>query len=134
MKKLEEITLEDFQQFVKQSAEGKHTSVAPLGMAGDNLYLHKIENRVQEVSIRLYCGIPELLITNNSKGFLFYGRFDVRLGLDFLALQYFNIFELLKSQIPLDSSEPIKLNVIDSPHHTVGFAMLDAFKKKGGVA
>lgn len=131
--KLEEIGLEHFKRHVEECAGGSHTSVAPMGMSGPNIYLHRVGSRIQEVSLRLYCGNPELLITNNSKSFLFYGRFDVRLGLDFLAAQYFHIFQLLKSKIPLDSSEEVKLKISDNAHETEGFAMLESYKKKANL-
>ena len=138
MKKLEEITLNDFKEAINFSISGGHNSVAPLGMSGDTIRLHclgeKKDNgcidRVQQVSIRLYSGNPELLITNNSESFLFYGRYDIRLGGEFVAKEYYRIFKLLEHKIPLDSDEDVKLKVTEDAHHTIGFDMLAAFKQK----
>lgn len=123
---LDDITLEDFRSAMFFALGDGHNSIAPLGMSGQTIMLHG-EGRVEQVSIRLYCGDPELLITNKSKDFLFYGQFDIRIGFENVAKEYFRIFGFLKELIPQESQYDKKIIVADDAHKTIGFAMLDAY-------
>lgn len=110
---LYDIKLKDFRSAMSIAMNAGHNSVAPLGMSGDTIMLHG-ERRVEEVSIRLYCGDPKLLITNKSKDFLFYGRYDIRMGFDKVAKEYFRIFKMLRDLIPEESKYDKKKIIVDN--------------------
>lgn len=132
MKTIKQLRKKDFKDAIDIALNGGHTSVAPLGMSGDTILLHNLGEkksngcyeRVQQVSIRLYCGDPELLITNNKGSFLFYGRYDIRMGRDFILKEYYRIFKLLRKQIPLEHKEK-DLTINEDAKQSIGFAILN---------
>lgn len=125
---LDDITLDTFKDAMRKAIDAGHISIAPLGMSGDTIILHgtKTEkvSRYQQVSVRLYCGNPELLITNNNGSFLFYGRYDIRLGVDKVAEEYFRIFTLLKPLITKYNDVETSLNISPDAHETIGFEIM----------
>ncbi len=127
-KNIDEITIKDFQDAIELALSGGHNSIAPLGMSGDTILIHGTNKpkKYQQVSIRLYGGDPELLITNNDGEFLFYGQLDIRLGKRVVAKQWFKIFQLVKDQIC--TSFDMKTNIVinKDAKQTIGFAMIDS--------
>lgn len=82
--------------------EGSEVFKAPLGQSGHTYLLHGLDmpGRDKHVSIRAYNSTVELLITNSTGDFLFYGRYDIdTFGIDTVSYQYFLIFQLCKSKI-----------------------------------
>ncbi len=77
------------------------TSVAHLGFSGDNIVLFGTEehSRVSLISIRNYGNDAELLITDTKGSSLFYGRFHISMGVEFIADFYWNIFLSVKPHI-----------------------------------
>lgn len=112
------------------------TSVAPLGFSGDTILLHQLDqsgSRPSQVSIRNYCNNAELLITDSNGGFLFHGRFDINLGINFVVNQYWAIFKMMKPHIlknTLKISDFKKITIPEDCQRTVGFKMLHAFQKQ----
>lgn len=113
--KLSEISKNTFKEAIFLSYKNGCTSSAPLGWSGDNIVLFGTEEngRRSLVSIRNYCGDAELLITDVKGNFLFYGRFDVNLGLEFLADQYYRIFRKVKKEIQGDLPNISKFSNIE---------------------
>lgn len=137
VKTLKEITLQSFIDAISISLGAGVSSVAPLGFSGDTFILHEAErkegrSRSEQVSIRMYSGSPELLITDKKGRFLFYGRYDGGMGIDFLAKQYYSIFRKVKKYIKSNAPELAKANLDGAQHcvPTEGFAMLKAYNDK----
>lgn len=134
--KLSQINLELFKEAIFACYKDGVTSVAPLGFSGDTVVLYEgnrteKNGRVSQVSIRNYCGSAELLITDPIGGFLFYGRFDIDLGVDFLAKHYYRIFRLVKKNILIVSakrSDFKNLPIPEGVERTAGFALLRAYQ------
>ena len=135
-KKLNKITYELFQKAIFLSYRDGITTMAPLGFSGDDIVIYGESGeggRKSIVSIRNYCGSAELLITDNKGNFLFYGRYDIRLGIEFLCKQYFKIFQLVKDEINGELPEKedfakVKLN--DNCTLSEGFEMMKAYQEK----
>lgn len=74
---------------------------APLGSAGDNITLHGTHrySRQSLIQLRNYNGDPELLITDITGNFLFYGKHDKNLGVKYIAEKFYQIFLDLKHLI-----------------------------------
>ncbi len=132
---LYEITKETFKEAIFLAYKGGITSLAPLGFSGDTIIVHGTKNektsRVSQVSIRNYCGDAELLISDKVGSFLFYGRFRVDLGLDFVVEQYWQIFKKVKRDILKEVKRTSEFKDIEIPADvktTVGFDMLFAFQ------
>ncbi len=133
---LAKITKKTFKDAVFMAYKGGITSLAPLGFSGDTIILHGSEteknSRVSQVSIRNYSGDAELLITDAAGNFLFYGRFRVDLGLDFLVEQYWQIFKHLKPKIKSTVERSSQFKDIEIPKNvsrTIGFNMLASYQK-----
>lgn len=105
---LDDITVEDFKLAIYTAMNSGINHVAPLGCSGDNFFLYGrfipseessdgAWHRESQVTIRNYCGTPELLITDKEGSFLFYGKIFGEL--DFVANEYFRIFTLFKDKI-----------------------------------
>lgn len=105
---LEDITIEDFKLAICAAMNSGINHVAPLGCSGDDFLLYgrfipyeESEDgnwhRESMVTIRNYCGTPELLVTDKEGNFLFYGKMFGEL--DFVASEYFRIFILFKDKI-----------------------------------
>lgn len=134
-KSLTEITLETFKEAIYACYRDGITSFAPLGFSGDTVLLYA-ENgtpRVSQVSIRNYCNDAELLITDINGGFIFYGRYSITLGVEFIAFEYFRIFTKVIAAI----SEALppkpdfsKCEIPENCERTIGFDMLKAYQNK----
>jgi hypothetical protein len=130
---LNEITLQTIKEGIFEAYKPGITSIAPLGQSGPTIILYEEKKigesgRVSQVSLRNYCGDVELLITNKNGGFLFYGRYDCRMGLEFIAQEYFRIFENCKALIKMESkSRPNFSNVeiSENASKTIGFQMMN---------
>ncbi|MBF03209.1 MAG: hypothetical protein CMP76_07930 [Flavobacterium sp.] len=96
-------------------------SKAPLGSSGQTILLFSKTGspeitRSSQISVRLYNHDVELLITNKDGYFLFYGRYDYQLGIDFIATEYFRIFKkigrrnILSSEITKKAIKEIATN------------------------
>ena len=109
---LDKITRPLFKKAIFECYRKGITSTAPLGWSGDNILLYGNEegHRVSVISIRNYCGSAELLITDKKGHFLFYGRYDVNLGLEFIAEQYYQIFRLVKHKIEAEIEQVSAFN------------------------
>jgi hypothetical protein len=131
---LSEIKKENFKQAIYYCYKDGITTLAPLGFSGDNILLFGEEQggRKSVVSIRNYSGNAELLITDKKGNFLFYGRYDVNIGVDFIADQYWKIFlmvyDFIESEIEKVSEfANVKLNA--NCESSEGFKMLSAYQK-----
>lgn len=135
---LTEINLKTFKEAIFVAYKGGITSVAPLGFSGDTIVLYEKKNeaisgRQSQVSIRNYCNDAELLITDAKGNFLFYGRFDINFGVNFLARQYFSIFKKVLHEIDgimQDVSNFKSLSIPENCSRTIGFDMLRAYQEK----
>lgn len=132
---LQQITKKLFKEALFLCYKNGVTSIAPLGFSGDTVILHGSKNaitsRVSQVSIRNYCNDAELLITDAKGNFLFYGRFDINLGVEFVINQYWAIFKKVKGQINsilpnVSTFKEVKLHKNCS--HSIGFDMLKAYQ------
>ena len=132
---LDEITLDTIKEGIFEAYKGGITSVAPLGRSGDTIILYEGQRegdggRVSQVSLRNYCGDVELLITSKNGSFLFYGRYDCRMGLQFVAKEYFRMFRKVKSKILKDTGKRLNfqnVEVSESATRTIGFQMMDDY-------
>ena len=131
---LSEITKDTFKEAIFLAYAGGITSVAPLGHSGDTVILHGEKtmevSRVSQVSIRNYCGDVELLITDTKGHFLFYGRYRIDLGLDFVVEEYWSMFNKVKDSITKNIERVSEFKDIEIPEdcpRTMGFDMLETF-------
>lgn len=132
---IDSVTLDSFKEAIYTAYKGGITSVAPLGFSGDTIFIFG-GSRKCEVSIRNYGNDAELLITDPAGNFLFYGRYHISLGIDFVCDQYYNIFLLVKDRVTSEISDRPKFADLDIPDNcarTSGFAMLEAYQRQGGV-
>lgn len=132
-KNISEITEELFKEAIFLCYKGGITSRAPLGFSGDDiLLLGKAEGgRKGLVSIRNYCGDAEMLITDMDGKFLFYGRYDIDLGVDFVVSQYWQMFNLIKDKINTVVEQKSKFkNLSEAEHCTYseGFNLLRSYQ------
>lgn len=130
-KSLDEITVDSFKEAIFESYKGGITFVAPLGFSGDTIMLHG-KDRVSQVSIRNYSGDAELLITDTLGNFIFYGRFHVSMGVEFLAAEYFRIFTKVKKQIDKELPFRPDFTKVEKAAHCTsseGFQLLHLFQK-----
>lgn len=107
------------------------TSVAPLGYGGETILLYgKNEpKRVSQISIRNHSGDAKLLITDSKGSFIFYGGFDIDLGVDFVANAYMGIINSVKDKIDTDmpNIEFCGLKEAENCRHSEGFEMMRLF-------
>ena len=137
---INEITLEDFKTVMAVCLKAGANHIAPLGCSGDNLCLHGrfLEcdetddgnwKRVSIVSIRNYCGSPELLISDKAGHTLYYGKYY---HMDFkeMANEYFRVFTMLKDKVDTLITIPNQriLDVVDKK-----LSLLEAFKVADSV-
>ncbi len=103
------ITLEDFKTVMAVCLKNGINHVAPLGCSGDDFNLYgrffpsseMVDGKWKRescVSVRNYCGTPELLISDKSGTTLYYGRF-YHMEFEDMAKEYFRIFSMLKDKI-----------------------------------
>lgn len=129
---LDDITLDTFKEGIFEAYKGGITSIAPLGRSGETIILYDDKQvgdngRVSQVSLRNYCGDCELLITDKKGSFLFYGRYDCRQGLDFVAKEYFRMFKKVKKNIlkTLGRRLPYQnLEISPDATRTMGFELM----------
>jgi len=129
---LSKITLNLIKRAIYLSYDCGTTSSAPLGFSGDTILLHGLDrpNRVSQVSIRMHSGSSELLITDKIGAFLFYGKFDNIMGLDFIASQYLRIFKSVKHKILLDNGKADLFKTVRNHRHLKGFKEMAEIQKK----
>lgn len=135
---LKDVTKDTFRDAIFCAYRDGITSVAPLGYSGDDFVLfgkfnyHSKPSRVSLVTVRNHSGNAELLITDKMGKFLFYGKFSIDLGVEFVANQFYKIFLTVKDQIlqTLESVSDFK-NIKYSPTCTTteGFKMLKEYQK-----
>lgn len=133
---ISEITKETFKEAIYLAYRDGITSKAPLGFSGDTIIIHGDKNettsRVSQVSVRNYCGDAELLITDQVGNFLFYGRFRIDLGVEYVVEQYWNIFNLVKDSIKdivIRKSSFKNIQIPDNCPITEGFKILELAQK-----
>lgn len=132
---IDEITKHHFEQAIYLAYRDGITGQAPLGFSGDTIILFG-EDRKSQVSIRNYCNDAELLICDARGNFLFLGRYDINLGIDFVVDQYWEIFNKVKSSIEIvlpEISQFANVKVNDRCAVSDGFAMLLAYHKLGNI-
>lgn len=136
VKCLSDINLQTFKDGIFLAYKDGITSIAPLGMSGNTVILYeakeeKQSGRVSQVSLRNYCGSVELLITDVKGSFLFYGRYDYRIGLSFVAKEYFRVFNKVRKHIQkeLPKMDLSKVEVNENYTKTIGFEMLESYQQ-----
>lgn len=106
---INEIALEDFKSAMAICISKGVNHIAPLGCSGDTYYLHGkfipssetkdgYWKRQSVVTIRNYCGSPELLISDKAGHTLYYGKY-YHMEFDDMAEEYFRVFNMLKHKI-----------------------------------
>jgi len=133
---LSKITKKTFKDAIFLAYKDGITSIAPLGFSGSTIILHgksdEITSRISQVSIRNYCGSVELLITDKKGSFLFYGRYDIGMGLDFVLEQYWQIFNNVKVNIKkiMKKTEFKDMKIAKDVKISAGFRILSAYQKE----
>jgi len=111
-KNINHITKNLFEKAIEECYRDGITSVAPLGYSGDDIVLYGTpkdpvtNNRKFLISVRNYCGKPELLITDTVGNFLFYGRYHNYMGKKEIAKEFYKIFRKMKKYIHKEVSKP----------------------------
>lgn len=109
---LNKITLQIMKKAIELTLHIGTTHKALLGSSGDTIILYQgfsegDVSRPSQVSVRKYNDDVELLITNGSGEFLFYGKYAVDLGVDFITREYLRIFKKIgKTRILLAFKTP----------------------------
>ena len=121
---LESITLEDFKTVMAICLKSGINHIAPLGCSGDDFALYgrfipssetKDGNWKREsmVSIRNYCGTPELLISDKAGNTLFYGKF-YHMDFEDMSKEYYRVFTMLKDKIGRKNNfKKLDLKILD---------------------
>ena len=134
-----DITLEDFKTAMAVCIKSGISHIAPLGCSGDNFCLYGKFLSAEEtrdgwrrqsiVSVRNYCGSPEVLISNKSGKTLYYGKYYY-IGFDEMANEYFRIFTMLKDKIDEDGVDFEELEIKfreDAEVDDKAFKLLDRY-------
>lgn len=129
-KSLSQLKKVDFVRAIMLAMESDIALMAPLGFSGPTYLLHGShgEKRVSLVSIRKYCGSPEMLITSKNGVFLFYGRFAGELGLDFIVDSFWRIFRQVKPWINKDIEDNLRLKLTSDTQVSMGFKLIQALE------
>lgn len=100
-KTLSEVTKELFRQAMVKAMDEAHSGCYRLQGCGENIEIfgQSYPRRKSLISFRDYRGNCEMLITNESGEFLFYGRLDERIGFEQKLELYWDIFQAVKSEI-----------------------------------
>ena len=104
---LDQVTEELILKAIKLALQIGITHTAPLGASGDDIILHGLSDygtlsskgRVSLIQVRKYNSDVELLVTDKNGGFLFYGKYDADLGVEFVAYEYNRIIKMLGNRI-----------------------------------
>lgn len=131
------ITQSTFEQAFFLAYRDGITSIASLGFSGDDIILYEggqneKVSRVSRVSVRNYGNDVELLITDRVGNFLFYGRYAIDLGVEFVARTYWHTFETLRPYIDTELPKSRSFTFADvNPNATYseGFAILKAYQE-----
>ena len=133
---LDEITPELFRDAILLAYSIGTTSIAPLGSSGDTIILFEQKpteerrngSRCSQISIRKYCGDAELLITDYKGNFLFYGRYHINCGFNFVIGQYWQIFNNVKEAIltTIEDREDVTKTIAENATKTVAFDWIKA--------
>jgi hypothetical protein len=122
----------DFYNAVSRCVNGKITSIAPLGMAGDAIILSggssDKTSRVSQVSVRLYCKSTELLLTDVNGSFIFYGKLDNSFGAAYIAKEWHRLYKRHKKDL-YGMLNAAKTKYSKHPKLSIGFKMIDAYFK-----
>ena len=138
LKELENISLNDFINYVKKVRNDEITSVAPLGFSGENYIVFENKNKSSlrscELSFRKYCNECELLITDYEGNFLTYSKLNFCFDDEFIGTNFYNLFLQLKpymNKVIKKIDEPINF---DKVKFSIGFEMIDTYMKtKAGL-
>jgi len=136
---LDEINLETFKEAIFLAYRDGITTTAPLGFSGDDVVLYGTHQsdpwRTSVITIRNHSHDAKLLITDTKGNFLFYGGFDINLGVEFIAQKYLEIFEELKPHIETEIKElsQFKLKFSKDMKLSEGFKMLKVFQKNEAI-
>lgn len=127
------ITKQTFEKAIFLAYRDGITSLAPLGYSGESVILFgsQANGRQSLISIRNHSGNPELLITDTHGAFLFYGKYDINLGVDFISEQYWQIFNLMKDKVEKKLMKTSSFADIDfSPNLELseGFSIMKAYQ------
>lgn len=123
-----ELKLEDFVKGVNEINNAEITSVAPLGMSSEFIYLMG-SKRVSTVSLRKYINQCELLITDKEGNFLTYSKLHLSLNIDYIARKWFEIYEELKPLIHTTIKD-YEIEVSRDYKLSKGFELLKGCKEK----
>lgn len=131
---IDELTEDDFKVAIHVAYSGGITNIAPLGYSGDTLVLSVNGNiegtsRPSKVSFRNFNGSVEALITSKDGAFLYHGRYDYRLGLEFSASEYWKAFNNVKHLIDKTMGNSEKLEVDENARFSDGFTILEKAMK-----
>lgn len=106
---INDIKLDDFKTAMAVCLKAGVNHIAPLGCSGDTFYLHGkfipsaetkdgYWKRQSVVTIRNYCGSPELLISDKAGNTLYYGKY-YHMEFNNMAEEYFRVFSMLKDKV-----------------------------------
>lgn len=99
---LSDITLDVFRNVVRDCISEGCTSFAPLNASGDHFLLFtqysatSESSRDRQLTVRLHNSTPEMLLTNKVGSFICHVKFHKSLGTDFIANEFFRLFNLFK--------------------------------------
>lgn len=138
MKKLENITEQDFINCVNKVRNDNITNVAPLGFSGDDLILYeneekplnkrgKLVSRSSQLSFRKYCDECELLITDMVGNFLTHSKLNFVFSDEYIGKKFYELFIDLKpymnKEIEIINTEIDFKNV----NYSKGFEILQGY-------
>ncbi len=112
---LNSISIKSFVDAIRSVDQGGLTSHAPLGASGDTVVIYSCfdektsrVSRDRQLSVRLYNHSFQMLLTDENGSFIFHGAFDKKLGVNYAAEKFFEIFEDQKIYLtpPLPNQNP----------------------------
>jgi len=94
------------------------TSRAPLGWSGDTIILFgdEKEGRRSVISLRNHCGDVELLVTDVNGHFLFCGKYDPNLGIEWVASLHYDTIKRLRPFVEIEVEQKFMKDIKDAPH------------------
>ena len=138
---LDEITEELIFEAACTTMTSGFTSIAPLGFNGDTFILYEgvkeegnNTTRCSQISLRNYCGILELLITDKEGGFIIYNQLD-GLTAEEIVKEYYRQFLTVKHLIDKKIERAFQEAKFVKPvseliEESVGFKILEKLKEK----